>query len=236
MNKRLFTLIELLVTVAIIGMLASLLLPALSTAKSLSRQISCQNKMRQIYLVTNMYSNDFNDYWIPLHENQAADDAAHGWGWTLYRFDYLKNTSVLLCPDVPNSWEYSRDFITNPASSLSFLWVSYGYNAHGLGSSYFKYGTRFSPPTQRSKITNPSRIAAFADSIYVYSAIPRGIYYFILNPDNLEAQVHSRHNKSANIIFSDGHASSMKNARYKIEAATVEGGVWGYRYMNPYIN
>ena len=120
MNKRLFTLIELLVTIAIIGMLASLLLPALSTAKSLSRQTSCQSQMRQIYLVSNMYSTDFNDYWIPLHENQAVDDASHGWGWTLYRFDYLKNTSVLLCPEVPNFWEYSRDFITNPAASLSF--------------------------------------------------------------------------------------------------------------------
>jgi prepilin-type N-terminal cleavage/methylation domain-containing protein/prepilin-type processing-associated H-X9-DG protein len=60
-SSHAFTLIELLVVVAIIGVLASLLLPALGRAKARAHQLSCVNRMRQWTLALTMYAAETED-------------------------------------------------------------------------------------------------------------------------------------------------------------------------------
>lgn len=64
-----FTLIELLVVIGIIGILAAILLPALSRARAHARNTHCVNNLRQLFLANTMYAEENGGHYAPA----AAD-------------------------------------------------------------------------------------------------------------------------------------------------------------------
>src|SRR5262245_27598263 len=60
-----FTLVELLVVVAVVGVLAALLLPALDRAKEQARTASCKSNLRQWGVTLNLYVGDYQAYPSP---------------------------------------------------------------------------------------------------------------------------------------------------------------------------
>jgi prepilin-type N-terminal cleavage/methylation domain-containing protein len=76
MRRAAFTLIELLVVIAITGILASLLLPALSRARESARTVVCLSNLRQLNLAWWMYAEDNHDWLTPNNPVSRCTSAA----------------------------------------------------------------------------------------------------------------------------------------------------------------
>ena len=91
-----FTLIELLVVIAIISILAAMLLPAISAAKSVATSTLCKNNLKQSCLAEINYANDF-DEWVA--EVSVISGSTKSWEKQLILNNYLGvKPAVAVCP------------------------------------------------------------------------------------------------------------------------------------------
>jgi prepilin-type N-terminal cleavage/methylation domain-containing protein/prepilin-type processing-associated H-X9-DG protein len=100
-----FTLIELLVVIGVIGILASLLLPALAGAKEKGRQQQCRSNVRQQALAAFMYADDHEDRLPPVACVDANGEEVE---WPALLDPYLKSGRIHLCPTdrLSKLWSY----------------------------------------------------------------------------------------------------------------------------------
>ncbi len=101
-DKKAFTLVELLVVIAIIGLLASLLLPAITRATESGRSTACLGNLRQVGIALQLYVDDNQNRLPvlrdrPLETNGASGLEIHASLDTALA-SQLGNTRVLRCP------------------------------------------------------------------------------------------------------------------------------------------
>ncbi len=193
-----FTLIELLVVIAIIAILASILLPALNSARERGRGASCQSNIRQLSQIYLFYADDYDDY-LPCMDNFGGSAVVSPKEWlnTVVEF-YLqaKNAStepvpVLFCP----AESEKNDITTN------------------FGLNYLIAATA---PGQGIKVVshrNPS-----ATGLLIENTGHLCYYCFVTNDAGLHLTGGSygknraaffRHNGRASTAFLDGHVEQL---------------------------
>ena len=90
---RAFSLVELLVVLAIVGVLAAVIMPAVSTVRSQAQKSKNLSNLRQIHAACMMYAAN-NSGWLPPNGDGRI---ATAW-WTQIYPDYIDDPAVFFCP------------------------------------------------------------------------------------------------------------------------------------------
>jgi prepilin-type N-terminal cleavage/methylation domain-containing protein/prepilin-type processing-associated H-X9-DG protein len=226
--KKAFTLIELLIVISIIAILASLLFPAFSQAKSRAQSIQCKNNLHQIGLGVQMYVHDNQHY--PMYGRSRSVVEPIGSKWYRDILPYIQNkwtNNLFKCPSYKF---FVFDGTSIESHSIHVSLGSYGYNfgiANEQGIYLYGLAGKFTGnalidrdnSVSENDIRHPSQMIALGDSLSItddkklvlgMEILSRKLHYDAWKVLVVSERASSRHNTKLNYAFCDGHVDSLK--------------------------
>lgn len=225
--KRAFTLIELLVVIAIIAILAAILFPVFARAKASAKNTSDLSNMKQLALVAQIYSADYDDTYVITGAsdlwnsgnqtpfNTPTPPAPNEWnGWGLKLAQYAKNKDIFRSPMLDRTGGFTGGCASSAGMQMTNTY-SYNYMLGRDGTypygDYFTApdGTQLRAPLSRTAVNEPAKTIEFllSNSLPPYGRTWGCIYTTLESSDFInKIRFRAIHNDGGNLAFSDGHS------------------------------
>jgi prepilin-type N-terminal cleavage/methylation domain-containing protein len=205
-----FTLTELLVVIGIIGILAALLFPAFSAAKSYAKRTTCLNNLKQINLGVRMYADDHDNVLSLVSTNTSPNV------WTDYKswmksYVGLHGTSspqdkLFACP--ADTFYYTDAYAASYKAGSIHLLSDYNYSSYFFNAGNIRkdFATNSFPGIAGRNLTsikNPARTVLIEDA-------PATIPYSWHQPQKLPSGKYGVNDAKNMVSFVDGHVNYIK--------------------------
>jgi len=226
-----FTLVELLVVVAIIGLLAGLLIPAVQAARESARTTKCASNLRQVGLAMAEFCDTHHGNWPATTHTSQPDPVTgkftHAWIYTIA--PYLEDVdSIRICPD-------------DQAGELRFLGKSTSYTMNGYLSKEAMppfENIRKLPAMHRSIVAfelaevkdkgalashNPLDVDVYNDHVHSFNWFAQSTInmHLVFTAISNEIAVERHGGATTHFLYADGHVDLISSEQIQKWADTL---------------